>query len=57
MTLNLFLLQEKKAFKEEKLKKEDKYMWAIVDGVKEKVSFHVIELSLNHCVVYLFAPV
>lgn len=57
MTLNLFLLQEKKALKEEKLKKEDKYMWAIVDGVKEKVNFHVIELSLNFCVLYLFAPV
>ena len=32
-------MQEKKALKEEKLKQEEKYMWAIVDGVKEKVSF------------------
>lgn len=31
------LMQEKKAAKEEKLKQEEKYMWAIVDGVKEKV--------------------
>ena len=29
--------QEKKILKEEKLKLEEKYMWAIVDGVKEKV--------------------
>ncbi|KEH40981.1 putative DNA topoisomerase [Medicago truncatula] len=28
---------EKKALKEEKMKQEEKYMWAIVDGVKEKV--------------------
>lgn len=31
--------QEKKAIKEEKSKLEEKYMWAILDGVKEKVSF------------------
>lgn len=30
-------MQEKKALKEEKAKQEEKYMWAIVDGVKEKV--------------------
>ena len=30
-------MQEKKVLKEEKLKLEEKYMWAIVDGVKEKV--------------------
>ncbi|KAF8409650.1 hypothetical protein HHK36_005728 [Tetracentron sinense] len=30
--------EEKKALKEEKLKQEDKYMWANVDGVKEKCS-------------------
>lgn len=30
-------MQEKKALKEEKTKQEEKYMWAIVDGVKEKV--------------------
>ncbi|KAL8128061.1 hypothetical protein AgCh_014853 [Apium graveolens] len=29
--------EEKKAVKEEKAKQEDKYMWAIVDGVKEKM--------------------
>lgn len=29
--------QEKKAIKEEKMKLEEKYMWAVVDGVKEKV--------------------
>ncbi|EPS68250.1 hypothetical protein M569_06521 [Genlisea aurea] len=28
--------EEKKALKEEKLKQEEKYMWAIVDNVKEK---------------------
>ncbi|KAK2400007.1 DNA topoisomerase 1 alpha [Trifolium repens] len=28
---------EKKALREEKLKQEEEYMWAIVDGVKEKV--------------------
>lgn len=33
-------MQEKKAAKEEKLKQEEKYMWAIVDGVKEKVVDH-----------------
>jgi hypothetical protein len=32
-------LQEKKAVREEKLKHEEKYMWAVVDGVKEKVLF------------------
>ncbi|KAK9089799.1 hypothetical protein Scep_028881 [Stephania cephalantha] len=29
--------EEKKAVKEDKLKQEEKYMWAVVDGVKEKV--------------------
>lgn len=29
--------QEKKALKEEKLKLEEKYMWATVNGVREKV--------------------
>lgn len=33
------ILQEKKALREEKLQQEEKYMWAIVDGVKEKVWF------------------
>ena len=32
-------MQEKKAIKEEKLKLEEKYMWAILDGAKEKVLF------------------
>jgi hypothetical protein len=31
------VFQEKKRAKEEKLKAEEKYMWALVDGVKEKV--------------------
>ncbi|GLT66609.1 hypothetical protein SLA2020_389660 [Shorea laevis] len=35
--------QEKKTLKEEKLKQEDKYMWAIVDGVKEKVGNFRVE--------------
>ncbi|KAJ4715209.1 DNA topoisomerase 1-like [Melia azedarach] len=34
---------EKKAQKEEKLKQEEKYMWAIVDGVKEKVGNFRVE--------------
>lgn len=37
--------QEKKALKEEKMKQEEKYTWAIVDGVKEKV----ISCSLFSC--------
>ena len=36
-TFCLILMQEKKALKEEKAKQEEKYMWAVVDGVKEKV--------------------
>lgn len=35
--------EEKKALKEEKLKMEDKFMWAIVDGVKEKVGNFRVE--------------
>jgi hypothetical protein len=35
--LSVNFLQEKKRAREEKLKAEDKYMWALVDGVKEKV--------------------
>ena len=31
-------MQEKKRVKEEKLKNEEKYMFALVDGVKEQVS-------------------
>ncbi|KAJ4826024.1 DNA topoisomerase 1 beta [Turnera subulata] len=34
---------EKKALKEEKLKQEEKYMWAVVDGVKEKVGNFRVE--------------
>ncbi|KAK1363577.1 DNA topoisomerase I [Heracleum sosnowskyi] len=34
---------EKKARKEEKMKQEEKYMWAIVDGVKEKVGNFRVE--------------
>ncbi|CAA6672360.1 unnamed protein product [Spirodela intermedia] len=32
------VISRKKALKEEKMKQEEKYMWAVVDGVKEKVS-------------------
>ncbi|CAK9215968.1 unnamed protein product [Sphagnum troendelagicum] len=35
--------EEKKRAKEEKLKAEDKYMWALVDGVKEKVGNFRVE--------------
>ncbi|KAM7250984.1 hypothetical protein ACFE04_022867 [Oxalis oulophora] len=35
--------EEKKAIREEKLKQEEKYMWAIVDGVKEKVGNFRVE--------------
>lgn len=35
--------EEKKALKEEKLKQEEKYMWAIVDGTKEKVGNFRVE--------------
>ncbi|XP_074556414.1 DNA topoisomerase 1 beta-like [Curcuma longa] len=35
--------EEKKSVKEEKLKQEDKYTWAIVDGVKEKVGNFRVE--------------
>ncbi|XAR67406.1 DNA topoisomerase [Bertholletia excelsa] len=35
--------EEKKALKEEKLKQEENYMWAIVDGVKEKVGNFRVE--------------
>ncbi|KZV21640.1 DNA topoisomerase 1-like [Dorcoceras hygrometricum] len=35
--------EEKKALKEEKLKQEEKYMWAILDGVKEKVGNFRVE--------------
>jgi hypothetical protein len=46
------LLQEKKALKEEKLKQEEKFMWAIVDGVKEKV----LSLSLSLSICYIYHP-
>ncbi|KAJ0989750.1 hypothetical protein J5N97_008106 [Dioscorea zingiberensis] len=35
--------EEKKALKDEKLKQEEKYMWAVVDGVKEKVGNFRVE--------------
>ncbi|KAG7538025.1 DNA topoisomerase I DNA binding eukaryotic-type N-terminal domain superfamily [Arabidopsis suecica] len=35
--------EEKKALKEEKLKQEEKYMWAVVDGVKEKIGNFRVE--------------
>ncbi|KAK1274463.1 DNA topoisomerase 1 [Acorus gramineus] len=35
--------EEKKILKEEKLKQEEKYMWAIVDSVKEKVGNFRVE--------------
>ncbi|CAI0436281.1 unnamed protein product [Linum tenue] len=35
--------EEKKAVKEQKLQQEEKYMWAIVDGVKEKVGNFRVE--------------
>ncbi|KAL8481026.1 hypothetical protein ACS0TY_027533 [Phlomoides rotata] len=35
--------EEKKALREEKLKQEEKYMWAILDGVKEKVGNFRVE--------------
>nr|XP_043609444.1 DNA topoisomerase 1 alpha-like [Erigeron canadensis] len=35
--------EEKKALKEEKMKLEEKYTWAIVDGVKEKVGNFRVE--------------
>ncbi|XP_054815483.1 DNA topoisomerase 1 alpha-like isoform X2 [Prosopis cineraria] len=35
--------EEKKALKEEKVKQEEKYMWAVVDGVKEKVGNFRVE--------------
>ncbi|KAK3122750.1 hypothetical protein QOZ80_8AG0617660 [Eleusine coracana subsp. coracana] len=35
--------EEKKALREEKLKQEEKYMWAVVDGKKEKVGNFRVE--------------
>uniref|UniRef100_A0A1J3H778 DNA topoisomerase I n=1 Tax=Noccaea caerulescens TaxID=107243 RepID=A0A1J3H778_NOCCA len=35
--------EEKKALKAEKLKQEEKYMWAVLDGVKEKVGNFRVE--------------
>ena len=32
-------MQEKRILKEEKLAQEEKYMWAVLDGVREKVFF------------------
>ena len=47
----VYILQEKKRLKEEKLKQEEKYMWALVDGVKEKV---LLEMLL-YCYVLTIA--
>lgn len=57
---NLFV-QEKKAVKEEKLKQEEKYMWAILDGVKEKVIFIYLacfleESSIEDILYLLWQP-
>ncbi|GLJ32325.1 hypothetical protein SUGI_0650520 [Cryptomeria japonica] len=42
-------LQETKQLKEEKIKEEEKYMWSIVDGVKQKVgNFGVKPPELFH---------
>uniref|UniRef100_A0A453RXQ2 DNA topoisomerase I n=1 Tax=Aegilops tauschii subsp. strangulata TaxID=200361 RepID=A0A453RXQ2_AEGTS len=35
--------EERKALREEKLKQEEKYMWAVVDGVREKVGNFRVE--------------
>lgn len=46
-----FCSQEKKTLREEKLKQEEKYMWAVVDGVREKVLFlycDFLTAFLNH---------
>ena len=52
-------MQEKKALKEEKLKQEEKYMWAIVDGVKEKVasSFDFLVTSFRDLYMLLLPKV
>ncbi|PIA50017.1 hypothetical protein AQUCO_01300624v1 [Aquilegia coerulea] len=39
----LMTTDEKKQVKEEKMKQEEKYMWAVVDGVKEKVGNFRVE--------------
>jgi len=53
------VVQEKKALKEEKMKQEEKYMWAVVDGVKEKVNLPITlsfspkgSSSLNFCLSF-----
>lgn len=33
--------------KEEKLAQEEKYMWAVLDGVREKVIFHFVDRNLS----------
>lgn len=40
-------MQEKKVIKEEKMKQEEKYMWAVVDGVKEKVNLPLVYIVLR----------
>lgn len=39
-------MQEKRILKEEKLAQEEKYMWAVLDGVREKVVFHFVDRNL-----------
>jgi len=45
-------MQEKKALKEEKMKLEEKYMWAIVDGVKEKVYSSLSLIPVDFFITY-----
>ena len=52
------ILPEKKALEEEKLKQEEKYKWAVVDGVKEQVIFPIVlscskvRVPLNFCLSF-----
>jgi hypothetical protein len=41
--------------KEEKLKQEEKYMWAVVNGVKEKVNFYTLTYSFIICELIMCA--
>lgn len=48
----ILFMQEKKALKEEKMKLEEKYMWAIVDGVKEKVYSSLSLIPVDFFITY-----
>lgn len=50
------LMQEKTAVKEEILKQEEKYKWAIVDGVKKEVisSFVIFHFYPSFSPQYIF---